>query len=162
MSILKSTNSGIQKIPLTIEYLLENKWYIKDNGRYKESSFFLGNSCLKIYKDNEHKLYLWNHSKRYEKDNIMFVYYDFDKDKCLQFSFIVSTISDLYDLEEYWKNSCIDYEFALKNLALNERAKEAVEKYLNTRNLMEHMKEQLTSIIRTTNIKSMKNAQNID
>lgn len=158
MSILKNTNSGIRNIPLTIEYLLENNWYIKDKERYKDS-FFLGNSYLKIYKDDEHKIIIWNHSNRFnnnEKDNIMFVYYDYDKDNYLLFSFIMSTISDLYDLEEYWKNSCIDYELALKKLALNKRAKEAVENYLNTRNLIEHMKKQFSGINMAENIKSMK------
>lgn len=119
MSILSSTNSGRQNILLTVEYLLQNGWYYtstEEGERDWRRVIF----PLKIYKDENHSLILFNNSNnrtdKNRKDNICFIYYDVDKEKTFRFDFIVSTISDLDDLEEYWKNRCIHDGLALKSL----------------------------------------------
>lgn len=157
MSILKSTNSGRGNILLTVEYLLKNGWYYtsKEEG---ERDWRLVKTPLKIYKDNNHSLILFhssNKSVEKGKEDICFVYYDTDKEKSFRFDFVVKTISDLDDIEEYWKDSCIDDELALKKLALNERAKSAVEHYLNTQNIINNISNQLTRTINNEIIKSM-------
>lgn len=149
MSILKSTNSGKLNIPLTLEYLLQKGWYYK-NTEEGESVWSIS-IPLEIYKDDAHKIILLNNFE----DNIMFLYYDYDKDKNFRFSFMLSTISDLDDLEEYWRDSCIDDDLALKKLALNERAKNAVESYLKAKNIMNGITDQLTRTINNEIIKSM-------
>lgn len=157
MSILKSTNSGRQNILLTVEYLLQNGWYYTSTEE-AERDWRLANTPLKIHKDNNHCLILFNNSNRYDdnrKDNICFMYYDTDKEKSFRFDFIVSTISDLDDLEEYWEDSCIDDELALKKLALNERAKSAVESYLKAKNIFNNLTDQLTRTINDRIIESM-------
>ena len=157
MSILSSTNSGRKNILLTVEYLLQNGWYYTSTEE-GERDWRLANTPLKIHKDNNHCLILFNNSNRYDdnrKDNICFMYYDTDKEKSFRFDFIVSTISDLYDLEEYWEDSCIDDELALKKLALNERAKSAVESYLKAKNIFNNLTDQLTRTINDRIIESM-------
>lgn len=149
MSILKSTNSGKLNIPLTLEYLLQKGWYYK-NTEEGESVWSIS-IPLEIYKDDAHKIILLNNFE----DNIMFLYYDYDKDKNFRFSFMLSTISDLDDLEEYFENSCIDYELALKKLALNKQAKNNIEQYVNTKNIVDNIKNQLTRTINNEIIKSM-------
>lgn len=148
MSILKSTNSGKQNIPLTIEYLLQKGWYYKIS---EDDKGVWSSIPLEIYNDDAHKLLLFNNSK----DDIIFLYYDYDKDNFFRFSFILSTISDLNDLEEYWEDSCIDYELALKKLALNERAKNNIEQYINTQKVMNSITDQLTRTINDEIIESM-------
>ena len=59
------------------------------------------------------------------------------------------------DVEEYWKDSCIDDELALKKLALNERAKIDVERYLNTQKVINNITDQLTRTIDNEIIKSI-------
>jgi hypothetical protein len=157
MSILKSTNSGRQGMLLTVEYLLQNGWYYTstENG---ERDWRLGNTPIRIYKDPNHSLILFNNSNRSDgnsEDNPVFIYYDIDKDIRFRFDFIVKTISDLDDLEEYWRDSCIDGELALKKLALNEQAKGAIEQYLNTQKVMNNITDQLTNTINNEIIKSM-------
>lgn len=157
MSILKSTNSGRKNIQLTVEYLLQNGWYYAST-EDGERDWCLASTPLKIYKDNNHCLILFNNSNRYDenrKDNICFMYYDTDKEKSFRFDFVVKTISDLDDIEEYWEDSCIDDELALKKLALNERAKSAVESYLRAKNIMNGITDQLTRTINEQIIKSM-------
>lgn len=157
MSILKSTNSGRKNILLTVEYLLKNGWYYTSTEE-GERDWFLANTPLKIYKDSNHSLILFNESNTsYEnrKDNAIFIYYDYGKEKSFRFDFVVSTISDLDDLEEYWEDSCIDDDLALKKLALNERAKSAVESYLRAKNIMNGITDQLTRTINKEIIKSM-------
>lgn len=157
MSILKSTNSGRKNILLTVEYLLQNGWYYTST-EDGERDWHLAQAPLRIYKDANHSLIIFNNSNRKDenrKDNICFMYYDIDKDKRFRFNFIVSTISDLDDLEEYWKDSCIDDELALKKLALNERAKNDIERYLNTQKVMFNITEHLTNTINHEIIKSM-------
>ena len=132
MSILKSTNSGRRNILLTMEYLLQNGWYYTSTEE-GERDWRLAKTPMKIYKDENHSLILfhsYNKSSEKGKEDICFVYYDSDKDKSFRFDFVVKTISDLDDLEEYWEDSCINGELALKKLALNERAKKSVECYL--------------------------------
>ena len=65
------------------------------------------------------------------------------------------TVGDLDDVEEYWKDSCIDDELALKKLALNERAKNDIERYLNTQKVMFNITEHLTNTINYEIIKSI-------
>ena len=157
MSILKSTNSGRRNILLTVEYLLQNGWYYTSTKEI-ERDWRLAHTPLKICKDENHSLILFNNinmTDENRKDNICFMYYDTDKGKFFRFDFIVSTIADLDDLEEYWKDSCIDDELALKKLALNERAKNAVEGYLNTKKVMKGFADQLSGIINNEIIKSM-------
>ena len=157
MSILSSTNSGRKNILLTVEYLLQNGWYYTST-EDGERDWHLAQAPLRIYKDANHSLIIFNNSNRKDenrKDNPVFIYYDIDKDKRFRFDFIVSTISDLDDLEEYWKDSCIDEEIALKKLALNERAKSAIEQYLNTQKVMNNITDQLTNTINNEIIKSM-------
>ena len=157
MSILKSTNSGRQNIPLTVEYLLQNGWYYTSTEE-GERDWHLAKTPLKIYKDNNHSLILFhssNKSNEKGKEDICFVYYDTDKEKSFRFDFVVKTISDLDDLEEYWKDSCIDDELALKKLALNERAKSAIEQYLNIQKVMNGITDQLTRTINNEIIKSI-------
>ena len=157
MSILKSTNSGRQNIPLTVEYLLQNGWYYTST-EDGERDWRLAPTPMKINKDENHCLVLFNNPNRYDKnrkDNFCFMYYDYDKDKSFRFNFIVNTVGDLDDLEEYWKDSCIDDELALKKLALNERAKSAIEQYLNTQKVMNGITDQLTRTINKEIIKSM-------
>lgn len=157
MSILSSTKSGRQNILLTVEYLLQNGWYYTSTEE-GERDWRFANTPLKIHKDNNHCLILFNNSNRYDekrKDNICFMYYDTDKEKSFRFDFIVSTISDLDDLEEYWEDSCIDDELALKKLALNERAKSAVESYLKAKSIMDNIENQLTNTINNQIIKSI-------
>ena len=157
MSILKSTNSGRQNIPLTVEYLLQNGWYYTST-EDGEHDWHLAQAPLRIYKDPNHSLILFNNTNTsYEnrKDHPFFMYYDTDKEKSFRFDFIVKTISDLDDLEEYWEDSCIDDELALKKLALNERAKSAIEQYLNTQKVMNGITDQLTRTINYEIIKSM-------
>lgn len=157
MSILKSTNSGRKNILLTVEYLLRNGWYYtstEEEVRYSR----LSHAPIRIYKDANHSLILFNNSNGHDenrKDDICFMYYDTDKEKSFRFDFVVSTISDLDDLEEYWEDSCIDDDLALKKLALNERAKSAVESYLKAKNLMNSLTDQLTRTINEKIIKSM-------
>jgi hypothetical protein len=157
MSILSSTNSGRQNILLTVEYLLKNGWYYtstEEEVRYSR----LSHAPIRIYKDANHSLILFNNSNGHDenrKDDICFMYYDTDKEKSFRFDFVVSTISDLDDLEEYWEDSCIDDDLALKKLALNERAKSAIEQYLNTQKVMNHITDQLTNTINNEIIKSM-------
>lgn len=157
MSILSSTNSGRRNMLITVEYLLQNGWYFT-NTNGVEVDWRSALAPLRIYKDENHSLILFNNSNvPYEnrKDNPVFMYYDIDKDKSFRFDFIVSTIADLDDLEEYWKDRCIDDELALKKLALNERAKSAVKGYLKAKSLMEHVTNQLTNTINNEIIKSM-------
>lgn len=157
MSILKSTNSGRQNILLTVEYLLQNGWYYTSTEEV-ECDWRLAKTPMKIYKDENHGLILfhsYNKSVEKGKEDICFVYYDSDKDKSFRFDFIVKTISDLDDLEEYWEDSCIHEELALKKLALNERAKSAIECYLNTQKVMNGITDQLTRTINNEIIKSM-------
>ena len=160
MSILSSTNSGRQNILLTVEYLLQNGWYYTSTEE-GERDWRLANTPLKIYKDENHSLILFNNPDRFdknrkdEKEDFCFMYYNYDKDKSFRFDFIVKTVGDLDDVEEYWKDSCIDDELALKKLALNERAKNAVEGYLNTQKVMNHITDQLTNTINSEIIKSM-------
>jgi hypothetical protein len=161
MSILKSTKSGRQNVLLTMEYLLQNGWYYRSTEE-GERDWRLAYTPLKVYKDNNHSLILLNNSNesleksfKNEKDNILFVYYDYDKDKSFRFDFIVKTIGDLDDVEEYWRDSCIDNELALKKLALNERAKNDVERYLNNRKVIDHITDQLSRTINDEIIKSM-------
>lgn len=157
MSILSTTNSGRKNILLTVEYLLQNGWYYTST-EDGERDWRLAPTPLKIYKDNNHGLVLFNTSNTsYEnrKDNPIFMYYDYDKDKSFRFDFVVKTVGDLDDLEEYWKDSCIDDELALKKLALNERAKSAIEQYLNTQKVMNNITDQLTNTINYEIIKSM-------
>lgn len=140
-----------------MEYLLQNGWYYKST-EGGERDWRLAKTPLKIYKDENHSLIVFNNTNvPYEnrKDNPCFMYYDIDKDKSFRFDFIVSTIADLDDLEEYWKDRCIDEELALKKLALNERAKSAVKGYLKSKSLMEHVTNQLTNTINKEIIKSM-------
>jgi hypothetical protein len=155
MSILKSTNSGRQNILLTVEYLLQNGWYYTSTEE-GERDWFLANTPLKIYKDSNHSLILFNNSSgENTKDDFIFLYYDYDKDKSFRFDFIVKTVGDLDDVEEYWKDSCIDDELALKKLALNERAKIDVERYLNNRKVIDHITDQLSRTIDNEIIKSL-------
>lgn len=157
MSILKSTNSGRKNILLTVEYLLQNGWYYTSTWD-GERDWRLAQTPLKIYKDENHSLILFNESNTsYEnrKDNAIFIYYDYGKEKSFRFDFVVSTISDLDDLEEYWEDSCINDDLALKKLALNERAKNAVESYLKAKNIMNGITDQLTRTINKEIIKSM-------
>jgi hypothetical protein len=157
MSILKSTKSGRQNVLLTMEYLLQNGWYYRSTEE-GERDWRLAYTPLKVYKDNNHSLILLNNSNTPDgnrKDNIVFMYYDTDKDKSYRFDFIVKTIGDLDDLEEYWEDSCIDDDLALKKLALNERAKNDVERYLNNRKVIDHITDQLTNTINNEIIKSM-------
>lgn len=155
MSILKSTNSGRQNILLTVEYLLQNGWYYTSTEE-GERDWFLANTPLKIYKDSNHSLILFNNSSgENTKDDFIFFYYDYDKDKSFRFDFIVKTVGDLDDVEEYWKDSCIDDELALKKLALNERAKIDVERYLNTQKVINNITDQLTRTINNEIIKSL-------
>jgi hypothetical protein len=157
MSILSSTKSGRQNILLTVEYLLQNGWYYtstEEEVRYSR----LSHAPIRIYKDANHSLILFNNSNGHDKnrkDDICFMYYDTDKEKSFRFDFVVSTISDLDDLEEYWEDSCIDDELALKKLALNERAKNDVERYLNNRKVIDHITDQLTNTINNEINKSM-------
>ena len=151
MSILKSTNSGRKNILLTVEYLLKNGWYYTSTWD-GERDWRLAQTHLKIYKDENHSLILFNENR---KDNAIFIYYDYGKDKTFRFDFVVKTISDLDDIEEYWEDSCIDDELALKKLALNERAKSAVESYLRAKNIMNGITDQLTRTINEQIIKSM-------
>lgn len=160
MSILKSTNSGRQNIPLTVEYLLQNGWYYisTEEGEY---DWRFASTPLKIYKNDNHdnhSLIIFNNTNAsYEnrKDDPCFMYYDTDKEKSFRFDFIVKTISDLDDLEEYWKESCINEELALKKLALNERAKNAVKGYLKAKSIMDSIENQLTNTINNQIIKSL-------
>jgi hypothetical protein len=157
MSILSSTNSGRSSILLTVEYLLQNGWYYT-NPVEGECDWRLANAPIRIYKDPNHSLILFNNSNRSDgnrEDTPVFIYYDIDKDIRFRFDFIVKTISDLDDLEEYWRDSCIDGELALKKLALNERAKGAIEQYLNTQKVMNNITDQLTNTINDEIIKSM-------
>lgn len=157
MSILKSTNSGRQNILLTMEYLLQNGWYYTSTEE-GERDWRLAKTPMKIYKDENHCLILFHSSNRSDKnrkDEVCFIYYDIDKDKTFRFDFIVTTISDLDDLEEYWEDSCIHEELALKKLALNERAKDAVECYLNTQKVINNVTDQLTNTINNEIIKSI-------
>lgn len=157
MSILKSTNSGRQNIPLTVEYLLQNGWYYTSTEE-GERDWRLAQAPIKIYKDPNHSLILFNNTNTsYEnrKDHPLFMYYDTDKEKSFRFDFIVKTVGDLDDVEEYWKDSCIDDELALKKLALNERAKSAIEHYLNTQKVMNNITDQLTRTINNEIIKSL-------
>jgi hypothetical protein len=155
MSILKSTNSGRKNILLTVEYLLQNGWYYTSTEE-GERDWFLANTPLKIYKDSNHSLILFNNSSgENTKDDFIFFYYDYDKDKSFRFDFIVKTVGDLDDVEEYWKDSCIDDELALKKLALNERAKIDVERYLNNRKVIDHITDQLSRTIDNEIIKSL-------
>lgn len=157
MSILKSTNSGRRNILLTMEYLLQNGWYYTST-EDGERDWRLAPTPMKINKDENHSLILFhNYNKSVEKgkEDICFVYYDSDKDKSFRFDFVVKTISDLDDLEEYWEDSCIHDELALKKLALNERAKSSIEHYLNTQKVINGMRDQLTRTINDEIIKSM-------
>ena len=157
MSILKSTNSGRKNILLTVEYLLQNGWYYTST-EDGERDWRLAPTPLKIYKDENHSLILFNDSNTsYEnrKDKPIFLYYDYGKDKTFRFDFVVMTVGDLDDVEEYWKDSCIDDELALKKLALNERAKNDVERYLNTQKVMFNITEHLTNTINYEIIKSI-------
>jgi hypothetical protein len=155
MSILKSTNSGRKNILLTVEYLLQNGWYYTSTEE-GERDWFLANTPLKIYKDSNHSLILFNNSSgENTKDDFIFFYYDYGKDKSFRFDFIVKTVGDLDDVEEYWKDSCIDDELALKKLALNERAKIDVERYLNNRKVIDHITDQLSRTIDNEIIKSL-------
>lgn len=160
MSILSTTNSGRRNILLTVEYLLKNGWYFTNTNEAEYdwcNKWHNALAPLRIYKDENHSLILFNHSKRDEnrKDNICLMYYDIDEDVRFRFDFIVSTIADLDDLEEYWKDSCINEELALKKLALNERARSAIEGYLNTQKVMNNITDQLTRTINEEIIKSM-------
>lgn len=157
MSILKSTNSGRKNISLTVEYLLQNGWYYTST-KEGERDWRLAKTPLKIYKDENHYLILFhssNKSNENGKEDICFVYYDCDKDKSFRFDFVIETISDLDDVEEYWKDSCIDEELALKKLALNERAKTAIENYLNAQKVINGITNQLTDTINKEIIKSI-------
>ena len=157
MSILKSTNSGRKNILLTVEYLLQNGWYYTST-EDGERDWRLAPTPLKIYKDENHSLILFNESNTsYEnrKDKPIFLYYDYGKDKTFRFDFVVMTVGDLDDVEEYWKDSCIDDELALKKLALNERAKNENERYINTQNVMFNITEHLTNTINYEIIKSI-------
>lgn len=155
MSILKSTNSGKQNILLTMEYLLQNGWYYRSTEE-GERDWHLAYTPLKVYKDNNHSLILVNNSSgENTKDDFIFLYYDYDKDKSFRFDFIVKTIGDLDDVEEYWRDSCIDSELALKKLALNERAKNDIQRYINNRDLIDHVTDQLSRTINEEIIKSM-------
>lgn len=157
MSILKSTNSGRQNILLTVEYLLQNGWYYTSTEE-GERDWRLAKTPMKIYKDENHGLILFhssNKSVENGKEDICFIYYDSDKDKSFRFDFVVKTISDLDDLEEYWEDSCIHDELALKKLALNERAKNSIEHYLNTQKVINNVTNQLTRTINDNIIKSM-------
>ena len=157
MSILKSTNSGRKNILLTVEYLLQNGWYYTST-EDGERDWRLAPTPLKIYKDKNHGLILFNDSNTsYEnrKDKPIFLYYDYGKDNTFRFDFIVKTVGDLDDVEEYWKDSCIDDELALKKLALNERAKNDIERYLNTQKVMNNLTDQLTNTINNEILKSM-------
>lgn len=159
MSILKSTNSGRKNILLTMEYLLQNGWYYT-NTEEDVQYWRRIHAPIRIYKDENHSLILFNNnsSNGYDenrKDDICFMYYDTDKEKSFRFDFIVSTISDLDDLEEYWKDRCIDEELALKKLSLNERAKNAVECYLKAKKTMDNIENQLTNTINNQIIKSL-------
>ena len=157
MSILKSTNSGRKNILLTVEYLLQNGWYYTST-EDGERDWRLAPTPLKIYKDENHSLILFNESNTsYEnrKDKPIFLYYDYGKDKTFRFDFVVMTVGDLDDVEEYWKDSCIDDELALKKLALNERAKNDIERYLNTQKVMFNITEHLTNTINYEIIKSI-------
>ena len=157
MSILKSTNSGRKNILLTVEYLLQNGWYYTST-EDGERDWRLAPTPLKIYKDENHSLILFNDSNTsYEnrKDKPIFLYYDYGKDKNFRFDFVVMTVGDLDDVEEYWKDSCIDDELALKKLALNERAKNDIERYLNTQKVMFNITEHLTNTINHEIIKSI-------
>lgn len=157
MSILKSTNSGRQNILLTMEYLLQNGWYYTSTEE-GERDWRLANTPLKIYKDNNHSLILFHSSNKSiekGKEDICFMYYDTDKEKSFRFDFIVKTVGDLDDVEEYWKDSCIDDELALKKLALNERAKNDVERYLNNKKVIDNITDQLSRTINNEIIKSM-------
>lgn len=157
MSILKSTNSGRKNILLTVEYLLQNGWYYTST-EDGERDWRLAPTPLKIYKDENHSLILFNNSNTsYEnrKDKPIFLYYDYGKDKTFRFNFNVMTVGDLDDVEEYWKDSCIDDELALKKLALNERAKNDIERYLNTQKVMFNITEHLTNTINYEIIKSI-------
>lgn len=151
MSILKSTNSGRKNILLTVEYLLQNGWYYTST-EDGERDWRLAPTPLKIYKDENHSLILFNENR---KDNPIFIYYDYGKDKTFRFNFNVMTVGDLDDVEEYWKDSCIDDELALKKLALNERAKNDIERYLNTQKVMFNITEHLTNTINYEIIKSI-------
>jgi hypothetical protein len=157
MSILKSTKSGRKNILLTVEYLLQNGWYYtstEEEVRYSR----LSHAPIRIYKDANHSLILFNNSNGHNenrKDDTCFMYYDTDKEKSFRFDFVVSTISDLDDLEEYWEDSCIDDDLALKKLALNERAKNDVERYLNNRKVIDHITDQLSRTINDEIIKSI-------
>ena len=151
MSILKSTNSGRKNILLTVEYLLRNGWYYTST-EDGERDWRLAPTPLKIYKDENHSLILFNENR---KDNPIFIYYDYGKDKTFRFNFNVMTVGDLDDVEEYWKDSCIDDELALKKLALNERAKNDIERYLNTQKVMFNITEHLTNTINYEIIKSI-------
>ena len=151
MSILKSTNSGRKNILLTVEYLLQNGWYYTST-EDGERDWRLAPTPLKIYKDENHSLILFNENR---KDNPIFIYYDYGKDKTFRFDFVVMTVGDLDDVEEYWKDSCIDDELALKKLALNERAKNDIERYLNTQKVMFNITEHLTNTINYEIIKSI-------
>jgi hypothetical protein len=157
MSILKSTNSGRKNILLTVEYLLQNGWYYTSTEE-GERDWRLAKTPLKIYKDNNHSLILFhsfNESAEKGKEDICFMYYNTDKEKSFRFDFIVKTVGDLDDIEEYWEDSCIDDELALKKLALNERAKSAVESYLKAKNIMNGITDQLTRTINNEIIKSI-------
>lgn len=157
MSILSSTNSGRQNILLTVEYLLQNGWYYTSTEE-AERDWRLAPTPMKINKDETHFLILFHNSNKSAergKEEICFMYYDNDKDKTFRFDFIVKTIGDLDDLEEYWEDSCIDDDLALKKLALNERAKNDVERYLNNRKVIDHITDQLSRTINEEIIKSM-------
>ena len=140
-----------------MEYLLQNGWYYTST-EDGERDWRLAPTPMKISKDENCGLILFHNSNKSVekgKEDICFVYYDSDKDKSFRFDFVVKTISDLDDLEEYWKDRCIHDKLALKKLALNERAKSSIEHYLNTQKVINNITDQLTRSINGEIIKSI-------
>lgn len=96
MSIIKSTNSGLYNVPLTMNYLLEHNWETRE--------LISGGPYEYMYKDETHSIktsiYRSNPLWSYREE---FNLFDGKRYDMMDLYFTIYSVGDLLDLEMYWK-----------------------------------------------------------
>jgi hypothetical protein len=103
MSVLKSTNSGRSNVKLDVKYLRSKGWY------YRSPSDSAGVDYSKIWRDSNHYLRIVDLWSGNGENRLLYYYEEIGE---WVYNFTIITLSDLDDLEEFWKNKDIDFDKA--------------------------------------------------
>lgn len=103
MSVLKSTNSGRSNIKLDVKYLRSKGWY------YCCPCDTAVIDYSKIWRDDQHFLNLIDLSFGNGESYVLYYHEEIGE---WVYNFTIISLSDLDDLEEFWKNKDTDFEKA--------------------------------------------------